>query len=78
MEDTRIMQVEGGSEMKLEIKLKNPKYCDGCPCCQQLRLDELEYYCSVDNVELRDASKQTGDYTGDVIRPQECITENGE
>lgn len=53
--------------MKLEIQLKDPAYCDKCPCFQ------LEYgYCrlrfTLDNLthDLRQP------------RPKKCIRENGE
>ena len=60
--------------MNLKIILKDPKYCDGCPCkipdrdgeslfwfCQYFKIG-LEFEYDVDNI----------------IRPQKCIDENGE
>ena len=49
--------------MKLEISLKDPKYCDGCPCL----LTEPNYYCNL-----------YWDKLDSLFRPQKCIEENGE
>ena len=62
--------------MKIEIKLENPKYCDGCPC---LREDYYNCSCRLSDYPLkfrRVKSKYTGLY-GHYIRPQICISENG-
>lgn len=54
--------------MKLEIKLENYKYCDGCYALWRLR----DYDCLHYKIDLRkDISKSA------TIRPELCIKENG-
>ncbi len=58
--------------MKLEIKLKDPKYCDGCPClinacCVYFRLiPNIQYEGDGSNVRFKG-----------YVRRQKCIKENG-
>ncbi len=54
--------------MKLEIKLKDPKYCDGCPCSVYFD-DRLYRRCNLDYII-------DGRYYR-MKRPQKCIKENG-
>ena len=58
--------------MKLEIKLKDPKYCDGCPCVfgKVEEFNEMEEFCLLYRVNMPDEN-------GNSIRPQKCIKENG-
>jgi hypothetical protein len=59
--------------MKLEIKLKDPKFCDGCPCYYGGD-NGYGYFCN----EYGDAAgelKQNIEFK--IIRPQKCIDENG-
>lgn len=60
--------------MKIEIKLKDPKYCDGCPCL--FTHDEGED-CGLGFGYLLDYSwnsKENEKYK----RPKECIQKHGE
>lgn len=72
--------------MKLQIKLDNPKYCDGCPqICEVIFNDDFDRksicdtfpktsaFCSSLNHELCFNKRKTH-----LIRPQKCIRENGE
>ena len=62
--------------MKIEVKLDNPKHCDGCPCRQERK----------SKYELGGACYQFTERCGKypelgilkAIRPEICITENGE
>ena len=54
--------------MKLTIKLKNPKYCDGC------RLLDTIICCKIGYEMKINSDKNNYAYT----RPQQCIKENGE
>jgi len=62
--------------MTLTIKLKNPKYCDGCPC---MNYDmEMGNHCNIYN--YYDQAPEPSDIKrkGDrIIRPSYCIKENG-
>lgn len=73
--------------MKLEIKLKDPKYCDGCPF---LSKGEIKSFCKwfekpnqggllEIEEQLYAPIKVEGYLVGQVkfIRPQKCIKENG-
>ena len=61
--------------MKLEIKLKDPKYCDGCPCIAEVSIEhvdpDLKWYCAFYDKDLTDP------IMGMVDRPKKCIKENG-
>ena len=62
--------------MKLEIKLKDPKYCDGCPCLDD-EYDTCDFHklhLEIDTRDLKSDIKETMFY---YIRPQKCIEENG-
>lgn len=56
--------------MIIEIKLDDPKSCEGCPCYY----DILE--CTLDMYDKDIGVKRDANY--DVIRPQECIDKHGE
>lgn len=55
--------------MKLEIKLKDPEHCDGCPC---FRFDGMFFFCS----RYGGFSKPFED-KGNIKRQAICIKENG-
>ena len=60
--------------MKLEIKLKDPKYCDGCSCLGGF----LTAGCGHYDKWLGRLKYRYGKYKNKtVIRPQKCIKENG-
>lgn len=56
--------------MKLEIKLPDPKYCNGCP---YLNHQFCEYFSTI--LFLEKSKKLKGI---PVKRPQKCVEENGE
>lgn len=59
--------------MNLKITLKDPKYCRGCSCLTFIYW--MKPFCQHYEMELqREGSLKTGNY----IRPQKCIEENGE
>ncbi len=62
--------------MKLEIKLKDSKYCDECPCQCYDAVSEgcnlLDYNSSKDRIYRK---CNDGEYH--IIRPQICIKQNG-
>lgn len=51
--------------MKIEIKLDDPMYCDGCPCL------DCFYNCQLFSTSVRTTYRV-------LVRPQECIEKNGE
>jgi len=53
--------------MKLEITLKDPKYCDGCPC-MMLSIEKGCWSCLY--------YKESFPLSNSAIRPQKCIDEN--
>jgi hypothetical protein len=55
--------------MKAEIKLGDPKYCDGCPF---LHVIQYSSYCHYKYAVKCDWIKCH------TIRPQRCVEENGE
>ena len=55
--------------MKIEIKLENPKSCEGCPC--------LDYETLTSNINYTCNKIYEGIYCI-LKRPQKCIDENGE
>lgn len=59
--------------MKLEIKLKNPDYCDGCPCMNDITINFVDrngrMWCDYFSVVV-------GDYSEPIRRPQKCKEEN--
>jgi len=57
--------------MKIEVKLDNPKYCDGCPML-------LEADCACKYYPYTDILPENHKKYGNNIRPEICITENGE
>lgn len=59
--------------MKIEIKLDDPKFCDGCPCCH------VEGPCDDDVCEMNhwiDCHRTVSGYK--IIRPHACIDAYGE
>ena len=62
--------------MKLEIKLSNDKYCDGCP----LKIDggiEVATRCGLNLKVLKTTSKGTFQWDLRTTRPEWCIQEHG-
>ena len=57
--------------MKLKIKLKNPKYCDGCPLKFVSYGSKCILYGKLEDIRI-------AEYNYKAIRPQICIKENGE
>jgi len=58
--------------MNLKIILKDPKYCEGCPC---LNHDiESPEECNLDYIIDREV--KNGEIR--ILRPQKCVDENGE
>jgi hypothetical protein len=55
--------------MKIEIKLADPKYCDGCPIFEQ---GQRWGYCSIFDLSIRQNDEDK------FRRPIRCIDENGE
>ena len=55
--------------MKIEIKLADPKYCDGCPGCEVSY--GLNVYCVFGYFGRTPEEKRNP-------RPAQCIEENGE
>lgn len=64
-----IKNISGG-RMKIEIKLDDPKYCDGCP---KLNIDwnKEKMWC----IDKHFTDARIG---FNLIRPQECIDKFGE
>jgi len=60
--------------MNIEIKLKNPKYCDGCQCICFGGLFR-GHWCSYFDIKLN--FKPISWTKGYLIRPKKCIKENG-
>ncbi len=62
--------------MKLEIKLKDPKYCNGCVCLHDMTEEHIDH-----GVRLNCLTYSTiilkESYWDNVYRPQKCIKENG-
>lgn len=57
--------------MKIEVKLVNPKYCEGCPF---LRINSgFYYYCHYCDYKIRNP-----EFVDSHVRPKKCIKENGE
>ena len=58
--------------MKLEIKLKDPEYCCGCPCIAEVSIEnvdpDLKWYCAHYDKDIDGFN---------LDRPQKCIKENG-
>jgi len=64
-----------GGVMNLEIKLSDPKYCNGCPCQYWYEYAHTNK-CSLYGVLI---SKDSDDgILENVIRPEICIKTNGE
>ena len=66
--------------MKIEIKLDNPKYCNGCPCFvrEETSIMPLKKLCNLYGLHftyIHIKPKYTGHYQ--FIRPKKCIKENG-
>ena len=67
--------------MNIKIKLRNSKYCDGCPCFVREENSKmpLQRVCSLYGLHftyMHITPKYTGHYQ--FIRPKQCIKENGE
>ncbi len=60
--------------MNLKIKLKNPKYCNGCPFLSGLMEENsiMVSYCYWDNKTLGETLNRNK-----IKRPERCIEENG-
>jgi len=56
--------------MKIEVKLDSPKYCDGCPMLAE-EYQSCDYYGEL-------VPRENHMEYGKSIRPEVCITENGE
>ena len=70
-----MLQEDFGTLMNLKITLKDPKYCDGCPCEGYIKDGGNEWFeCNYYFCELK--LKPRTKYK--TIRPQKCIEENGE
>ena len=67
--------------MKLEIKLKDPKYCNGCPCWKFPMYEPLvgvsNPICLTMGVTL-DKFVEDKRKSRHIIRPAICIEKNGE
>ena len=64
--------------MHIDIKLDDPRYCDGCPCLH--KDTEEPTTCSLnypDEYEYLDYEKIKSGKFG-YLRPQKCIDEHGE
>lgn len=57
--------------MKIEINLKEPKYCDECPIMDGC-------YCFILGLKILGEKDKDEMDTGRLIRPQECIEKYGE
>ena len=58
--------------MNLQIKLKDPKYCDGCPCLNY-EFDD----CNIQEMPDLETTVIKGNHFRR-IRPQKCRLENGD
>ena len=64
--------------MKIEIKLKNPKYCNGCPHLFGGIVKDFTSCWYNENYKLQvKMRKGKNRNTFKTIRPQRCIKENG-
>lgn len=64
--------------MKLKIKLKNHKYCIGCPMIDSREVSSCKHYayrCADLNIPLGPILVKNN---GLFVRPKECIEKNGE
>ena len=66
--------------MYIEVKLKDPKYCDGCPCINYDMGEGADgcnqgYWETVLHGIIGNETKVT-DEKG-IVRPAKCIEENG-
>ena len=59
--------------MNLEIKLADPKYCNGCPCIKGRRLEIRTCDCIKKELKCEYAPMEIK-----YIRPAICIKTNGE
>ena len=68
--------------MNIKIKLKNPKYCDGCILMNSDivsgQLCGNWFKCSLYNLSLTKWKYKTKRPDNKCIRPKKCIKENGE
>lgn len=71
--------------MNIKIKLDNSKYCDGCPCLEDIDYHKLNYYsrfyqgyCKSFKLFIGEREREKLDWKYFIIRPQKCIKENGE
>ena len=60
--------------MNPKITLKNPKYCDGCPCKEIERDGEILFWCC----KFYDLGLEFEYEGGNIFRPTKCISDNGE
>jgi len=60
--------------MNLKIELKDPKYCDWCPCLEDITIDG---HGTGGRMLCRVYLFKSGDWE-DIDRPAQCIRENGE
>lgn len=66
--------------MKLEIKLKNPKYCNGCPLLfinHATAPSAITHYLDCRRYYTNGLA-QGYPFDEKLVRPQKCIKENGE
>jgi len=65
--------------MKIEIKLHDPKFCDGCPCIGWNDIGS-ELYCEVEGgMDCPNGSVYFPEEREfHIIRPKECVEKYGE
>jgi hypothetical protein len=61
--------------MKMEIKLPDPKYCNGCPCCYDYL--SCQFFDKMFSGYGDDFSPRESE-DGMILRPQICKDKNGE
>ena len=65
--------------MILKIDLKDPKFCNECPCLD-FSLNDLDLpgaaFCNIGNKFLKVVNRNPESFK--IIRPPKCIEENGE
>ncbi len=63
--------------MNLKIILKDPRYCNGCPCIAYHHLKNIGY-CGFYGIQSDDMVIELIDSVNGLVRPQKCVDENGE
>lgn len=66
--------------MKIEIKLDDYKFCDGCPCVKEESFygDIVDCHLNFDNsMVLHKNTTGKEEDIGKTLRPEQCIKENG-